>query len=457
MILTKLGTAAWRRLLLLDRPVPPRSDAEIEAEVERNFTWNFTVNLLEGTAFWIGLSFISVSTIVPLFVSKLTPNPLIIGLVAVIGQAGWHLPQIFTAGYTERLARKKPVIVNLGFFVERVPVWLWPLAALLALREPTLALVLFFVGYAWHNVGAGLIGPAWQDLIAVCFPVNRRGRFWGSTTFIGTALGTIGALGASWLLETYEFPTNFVYIFLIAAMAIAVSWFFISLTREPVRPPVPNPHPDPQLRFRLLRIVRQDANFRRFLTARLLLAWGSMGAAFVTVSAVQRWRVPDGTVGLYTAVLLVGQSSGNLFAGWLADRRGHKVCLEISSIASVVAFALAWLAPSPAWYYAVFAFWGFSLGTTIVSAILIALEFAPPAQRPTYVGIANTSVGLVYALAPLVGAGLAAIGYGWVFALSAGTSLLAWATYRWRVQDPRWQSESSNGPNPPAEDATRLK
>lgn len=91
---TGFGRAAVRRLLQLDLPVPPRSESEIGAEVERNYRWNFTFSLLDGVAFWVGWSFASATTIVPLFVSKLTLNPLLIGLIAVIAQTGWYLPNL---------------------------------------------------------------------------------------------------------------------------------------------------------------------------------------------------------------------------------------------------------------------------------------------------------------------------------------------------------------------------
>ena len=81
--------------------------SEFEREVERNYRWNFAVNLLDGAFFWFGLSFISSSTIIPLFVSKLTSSALLIGLIAVIGQGSWYLPQVFTANFTERMPRKK--------------------------------------------------------------------------------------------------------------------------------------------------------------------------------------------------------------------------------------------------------------------------------------------------------------------------------------------------------------
>jgi MFS family permease len=440
-----LGKAAWCRLLQLDQAASPRSDAEIAAEVERNYPWNFTFNLLDGVAFWFGFNFISSSTVMPLFVSKLTSDPLLIGLIAVIAQSGWTLPQLFTAGYIEGLDRKKPVIVNLGLFLERMPVWLWPLAILAAPQAAPLALAIFFLAYAWHAFGAGMVAPAWQDLLASCFPVKRRGRFFGTTVFLGTGAGAIGALFSSWLLETFVFPLNFLYTFLIAAAAITLSWGFLAMVREPVRPVAVAQHTAGNLRQRLASIVGRDHNFRRFLQARALVALGSMGGGFVTVAAVQRWRVPDATVGLYTVALLGGQTIGNLSAGWLADHLGHKLSLEISAAAAGIGFALAWLAPSPLWYYAIFVFLGIANGASLVSGTLIAMEFSEPAQRPTYIGITNTAWGVAAGLSPLLGGWLAGFSYDWLFALSAGVTLSGLALLRWRVGDPRWHPRGAGG------------
>ena len=145
----------WTALVQADQQIPPRTEQEIAAEVEGNYRWNFTTNFLDGVAFWFGMSFISSSTVIPLFVSKLTPSPLAIGLVAVIAQGAWFLPQILTANVTEGLPRRKPVVINLGFFLERLPTWLLVVAALLAVEAPQLALAVFFVGYAWRGLGAG--------------------------------------------------------------------------------------------------------------------------------------------------------------------------------------------------------------------------------------------------------------------------------------------------------------
>ncbi len=405
--------------------------------MERNYGWNLAVNLTEFALFWFGFSFASSATILPLFVSKLTISPLAIGLVAVISQGGWYLPQLFTANVVERLARKKPVVINLGFFLERVPSWLLVLAALSAAGSPTVALTLLFVGLAWMNLGAGLVATAWQDLVARCFPVDRRGRFFGTASFLGAGAGAMGAILSTWLLSTLSFPANFAAIFSIAAVFNLLSWFFLALTREPVQPVSAPRQSNRQFLSGLPDLLRRDENFRRFLVARLLMALGSMGTGFVTVAAVQRWQIPDSTVGVYTAAMLLGQTTANLAFGFLSDRFGHKLSLELGALAFCLAFGLAWLSPWAAAFYAVFALLGIGSGAMLVSGILVVMEFSEPQRRPTYAGIANTALGLVTCLAPLLGATLAAVNYGWLFALGAAINLAAAVLLRWWVKEPR--------------------
>jgi MFS family permease len=169
----------------------------------------------------------------------------------------------------------------------------------------------------------------------------------------------------------------------------------------------------------------------------MLLVLGTMGSGFVTVIAVARWGVPDAVVGVYTAILLLGQTVGNLLAGVIADRRGHKLPLLLGGAAQTVGFIIAGLTPVAAGMYAVYGLIGFAAGINIVSGILIAMEFSPPARRPTYVGIASSCVGLASGLAPLAGGWIATLGYTWLFGVSAlvGAAALLWLAFG--VADPR--------------------
>lgn len=426
-----------RWILRLDDVVPERTDADVEAEVERNYPWNFAVNVVDGGFFFFGLSFASSSTILPLFVSKLSDNPLLIGVVAVLAQAGWYLPQLFTAGTIERTARKKPWVVNLGLITERIPVMLWPVAALLALVSPTAALLLFFFTFALHQFGAGVIAPAWQDMIANCFPVNRRGRFMGIMSFTGTAAGAAGAIVSGLILERQAFPYNFAILFGLCALFIFLSWAAIALTREPVRGVDAETMQDVDIRRKLGRILRSDHHFRRFFVVRLLIALGAMGLGFVTVAAVTRFDLPDQVVGYFTVALLVGQTAGNLILGLLADRFGHKLSLELGAWTAVLAFAMAWWAPTAEWFYVIFFLLGAYTASTIVSGLMIVMEYAGRTKRPTYAGITNTGLGAVNLVAPLIGGWIALMGYNWLFAVCTVIALAGTLLLRFWVQDPR--------------------
>ena len=426
-----------RWLLQLNRPVPHHTPAEIQAQVTANYRWNFNVNVADGAFFWFGASFISATTIIPLFVSKLTSNPFLIGLVAVIAQGAFYVPQLLTAPFVERLPRKKPVVVNIGLLTERLPLLIMIGAALLAGRYTGLALFLFFLGYACHYLGAGVIAVAWQEMIARIFPVDRRGRYFGTSTFIGAGTGALAASLSAWLLEFYAFPANFVILFSIAAVAIFVSWIFVALTREPVTPPEETGVNRHNFWSELPRILRQNHNYRHFLQARLTLGLGSLGTGFVTVAAISKWAVRDGTVGQFTILLLIGQTFSNLVLGLLADRYGHKISLEIAAAAAIVATGLAWLAPAPGWYYLVFFLMGVTAGGTVVSGLMIALEFSNPEKRPTYIGLTNSSVGLASGLAPLLGASLANRSFDLLFGLACLINLTAFLLFHFRVLEPR--------------------
>jgi MFS family permease len=427
-------------LFELDRPLREQTDEEIVELVEDQYRWNFGVNLADGTAWWLGVSFISAATVIPLFVSKLTTSTVAIGYVAMLAAAGWFLPQIFTSNWVERLPRRKPVVVYVGLIAERLPVLLMVFAAVLAGRWAAGALALFLFAYTWHRFGGGVVATAWQDLIARVIPVDRRGLFWGLTSALGAAAGFAGALLSAGLLANYPFPVNFIILFALAGVILLLGWGFTLLIREPAQEVREARRSQRDYLAQLPGLVREDRPFRRFLAARLLLTFGTMGLGFVTVAAVQQWAVPDGTVGLYTAVMLLGMTVANLAFGLLGDRHGHKQSLEWAAGAYTLAFALAWLAPEPVWYFLVFFLLGVGQGILVVSGILVVLEFSEPVRRPTYAGITNSSLGVVGTLGPLVGAWLASAGFGLLFAFSAVLSLVAFVAMRWWVPEPRWAS-----------------
>jgi len=416
----------------------------VQEQIERNYRWNFLVNTLDGAGFEFGMSFFSSTIILPLFVSHFTDNPLTIGLISFLGWGGVLIPQLFMANAVERAPRKKFFPVTLGFFLERLPILLLaPAVYFLATSQPVLTLVIFFVLYTWHNVGAGVIIVGWQDMIAKIIPVEKRGRFFGITNFIGNGTGILGALAVPFVLAKFTFPLGYVFSFAATGAFLLLAWVFLSLTREPAvtnsKPPVS------QLNYlrSLPEVLRRDRNFRMYLLSQIIFSLSGMATGFLVVYTVQTWNLPDAEAGGFMIALQIGLTLANLFFGFLADRKGHKLSLEICLLLSTLAVVLAIIAPSPWWFFPIFFLRGAVSAGTFISGISIVYEFTDAENRPTYIGLANTIPGIVVSIAPLIGGWLAgAMGYRSMFILSAIIAAASWVLLRFAVREPRKKKPS---------------
>jgi MFS family permease len=414
----------------------------VQQQIQQNYRWNFIFNALDGASWWFGMSFISSTIILPLYVSHFTDNPLLIGLIPFLGTAGYLLPQLFTANAVERAPKKKFFPVTIGFFLERVPIFLLaPTAYFLASNRPNAALAVFFLLLAWHTFGAGLIVVGWQDMIAKLIPVDKRGRFFGITYFIGSGSGILGALAVPFVLDNFTFPMGYVISFSIASILIFLSWVFLSLVREPA---VTSSKPRvSQLDFlrSLPEILRRDRNFRMYLLSQIIFSLSGMAIGFLVVYIANTWNLRDSEASGFTIALQVGLTLANLFFGFLSDRKGHKLSLEVCMAVSAFSLFLAIFAPSPLWFFLIFFLRGAVNAGSTISGISIVYEFTEAENRPTYIGLANTIPGVAGAIAPMVGGWMAgALSYQAMFVLAAIIGLISWLLLRFAVQEPRDQS-----------------
>jgi len=414
------------------------SETEYQAAIQRYYRRNFIVNILDFACYSWGMSFASMVTILPLYLSHLTSSPLLIGLVPALGNMLWFLPQLFTANYVERLERKQPFILLISLN-ERWPylalglsILLWPHAS------STLSIALFFLMISIAGLGGGLCGTAWQDYIAKIIPLRRRGLFFGLSNSLGGILGAGGAAFSAYLLDRFPFPTSFAYCFLMAFIATMFSWGFFAMAKEP---PCPSTKPrisQKEYLRRLPDVLRKDRNFSVYLLSRVVMALGGMASGFFTVYAVQRFQVPDQTAGWFTTVLLASQALSNPLLGHLGDQRGHKLVMEIASCLGVAGLILLLTAPHIGWLFPLFALYGCSSSGFMLAGLSIILEFSRPEDRPTYIGLANTCVAPFWALSPLAGGWIVStLGYKALFSTALGFSLIGWLLLHWLVQEPR--------------------
>jgi MFS family permease len=276
-------------------------------------------------------------------------------------------------------------------------------------------------------------------MIAKVIPLQRRGLFTGVGHGLGAFMGVIGAVWAGTILN-WDYPINFVTLFLLAFAAMAISWVGLVLTREPDSPVVKEPVQLAHYLRRLPALLRGNGNFTRFLISLGIVKLGTMASGFFVVYGVTRFQLDGAAVGTMTAVLIGSQAVMNLVWGVLGDRRGHKSVLASSACALALAAASAWFAPGPGWLLVTFALLGaYNAGDT-TSGLNIALEFCAPEDRPTFIGMTNTLLAPVITLAPLIGGWLAImLGYVGMFVASALVAAVGAVLLTLWVREPRGQ------------------
>lgn len=419
---------------------PPRpGEGDDEAFVGRHLRHNVLALGADFALFLVGLSFASQSTILPAFAAHLGAPNVVIGVMSAVMTAGWTLPSLFAAGYTQALPRKLPFVLRWTIW-ERAPFLALALVAFfLAGPAPATALVLVLASLVVITGVGGFLMPAWMDIVGRTIPTHLRGRFFGMGSLLGSAGGLLGSGATAYILAALPAPASYGFCFLIGAVFMGLSYAALVVVREPAAAVTAPAVPLPAYLRRLPGLLRRDRNFSWFLAARSLGVIGSMATGFYTVYALRAYDAATWHVGVFTAVLLGGQMAGNVALGSLADRAGHRLVLVIGIASILGANLVALVAPSLDLFSVVFALSGVHQAAIHVSALNVLLEFAPAVdERPTYVGLGNGSLAPVLFAAPLV-AGIMAdtLGFKPVFMVAASVSMIGLGLMIGRVRDPR--------------------
>jgi MFS family permease len=413
--------------------------ADVEAYVEKNFPWNFAVNVIDITFISLGLGLISRETIMPLLVSQLTDSKIAIGLIPAIYSLGFYLPQLFMANHAESLVRKMPFVALIGGVLERLPylgmgLAIWAFAD----HAPSVTLIAFFVLLAITSLGTGIGTPAWLTMIGKVLPVNRRGIFFGVSGALGALMGIVGANFVGQILDTMPYPDNFTWVFVIAFIFLAISWVGLILNREPESLVVKQQIPLIAYFKQLPNVLRGNRNFSRFLVAYGISKLGAMAVGFFLVFGNTSYNLSGAQVGTLTAILIGSGGLTNLVWGWVGDRAGHKIVLVLTTFLLALAALLAWTSTSEISLIITFILLGAAMSGDGISRFSIVLEFAVPEDQPTYIGLTNTLLAPVVALGPILGGGLATVlDYRSMFLIAAVISVVGGVLLMMWVREPR--------------------
>lgn len=373
----------------------------------QHFRRNFFLGVSNGVFFNFAWAFISTSTVLPLFISRLTHSQILIGLASTLEALGWFLPQIAIAAITLHRKSQMPVYIKAAFLRAGSFLLFAVLVFLLGKEHPTYLLVTFFFLFSLYSFGGGMAGVSFMDIVGKTIPEYKRGSFFGARKLVGGGLAVLGGVLIQRILGLYDFPENFGVLFLIASVLIvlaltsACSMKETPTTRRPERKGVKE---NLLLGF---RIAKRDRNFRRFLLTRVAIGCYVMGLPFYIIYAKEYLSIPASMAGVFLSVQMSGFLASNLLWAYLSDRGNNKLVLVFSAFFSaicpiLVILDIAFGIPLGA-YGAVFFFLGATISGLDLGYTNYLLQIAPEDSRPIYVGFVNTVVGPTFFLSAVGG------------------------------------------------------
>lgn len=388
---------------------------KVHTEADRHFRRNFFLLLTEYIMRHVAMAFIDPTIVLPVFLSRLTDSPLLIGLNGSLPFTMWLFPQLFAARYLSGKSEKKRYVL-LPMLVNRPVCFVLALAILLGgVRYPPLMLTLVILGSSFLWATQGLSSVAWFDLTDKAMPAGRRGRLFGFGQ-VASGLLIVGAgLVISFILgnASLPFPRDYVVLFLTSGAIFALDWFVMAAVKEPkettaVNSDVSN---DSFLRH-LADIWKRDRGFRTFIAVRLLSGLKGLATPFYVIFGIEQLGLGEGVVGSFTSILMIGNMVGAILLGALYEKRGGRWSIRGGVAAGMFAPLWALLLPSlmPAghpWTIYAYGLVFFALGVQKANFLQgfcnYLLDLAPDDQRPTYMALSNTINGIVLWPAALIG------------------------------------------------------
>jgi MFS family permease len=399
---------------------------------------NFYLNVFDGSLYAFAMSFVSLQTVIPVFIKKISGSDIAVGLIPVVWLIGFNFPQVFVSNYVRQKGFKKLWMLKTAL-VQRVP-WLILFFITFFFIENVdaeTALIIIFSGLALAAFGGSINLPGWFDLISKITPVQLRGRLFAYRSVLGAALGISGGWIVSLVLDIVSYPENFALLFLLAFLITMISYLFLTLLteQEPNHPKQLFSHNE--FFKRLLLIIKEEKNFRNFLIADSLFMLALMSHAFFAVNAFEKFLLTDSYAGYFTIAMMISMVFGSLYFGYLADKHGHKLSLLWAVIFTLIACAAALLSPSVEIYYICFAGSALTISLSMVSRLAIISEICNEDDRPTYISLTNL-ITAPFVLSGLVGGWLAnQYSYNLVFIIAGLFALASAIWFLFYVEEPR--------------------
>ncbi|MFA5455155.1 MAG: MFS transporter [Sulfurimonas sp.] len=352
-------------------------------------------NILHGFFLAIGTTIAEPSTILPLIVNYFGGSSMLVGFFAALLRGGAVMVQLFAAFHAQTYKLMMPYLRRV-FFVRFLSWFLIGVAIILFGKDyPNVTLASIGFGLFIFSFSAGFAAIYFREIMAKIFSHKFRGKTMAYRQFFSGAGGLLSGALAAWILESFEAPQSYGYLFIISSFIMGLGYLAFSLVEEPIKEEVSKKESSfKEFLKNSWTLLKADKNLQIQVTT-FLLAYGYLIALpFIILDAQQKIDLDGVAIGSLITTQMVGAMVSNFLWGSLSGRGNNRLTAKLSIIFQIIAIVLAFNASSLYEYIAIFFLVGASMdGSRIASSNLI-LKIAPADKRPIYIALQMNIVSL---------------------------------------------------------------
>lgn len=352
-------------------------------------------NILHGFFLAIGTTIAEPSTILPLIVNYFGGSSMLVGLFASLLRGGAVVVQLFAAFHAQSYKLMMPYLRRI-FFI-RFLSWFFIGIAIIFFGEnyPNVTLFSIGLGLFIFSFSAGFAAIYFREIMAKIFSHKFRGKTMAYRQFFSAVGGLLSGALAAWILESFEAPQSYGYLFVISSFIMALGYISFSLVDEPIKEEVSKKESSfGKFLQNSYTILKADKNFQ-IQVSTFLLAYGYLIALpFIILDAQQKIDLDGVAIGWLITTQMVGAMLSNFLWGTLSGRGKNVLTAQVAIFSQIIAITLAFSASSLYEYMLIFFLVGASMdGNRIASSNLI-LKIAPADKRPVYIALQMNIVSL---------------------------------------------------------------
>jgi MFS family permease len=337
------------------------------------------------------------STILPLIVEHFSESMVVVGLFVSLLRGGSIVIQLYVAFHAQAYKRVLPYLCKVFFFR-----WLAWLSIGLSIyfigdSNKTLTLVLIGIGLFFFSFMAGFGAIYFKELQAKIFSKKYRGRTMANRQIAGSIASIISGGVAGYVLNNYEAPLNYAYLFMVSSFIMGIGFLLFSTIEEPKKEHIQIKEKHFGLFLKnAIKTLKGDKRLQRQIVVIFLSFSYYLSMPFVILHANSSFTLSGWMLGGFIMVQMLGSIVGSS----LLWRRisNYERMLTLSFLFMIAAFVLALFANSILLYGLIFFLFGVGLDGFNISGMNLVIEIAPEEKRPIYTALQTniTSLGLFF-------------------------------------------------------------